>query len=168
MGIPQTMLGCTLGKLLPNWHQAITWANLSYVNTTLRNLSHWPLGDVAVIVKCNLQTHLTDVKIHDHFFWNNDCARIRWICGTLMHWSYVFLTLTHWYYIYTEAVDDLVTQDAMTSAGMGLLPDTQNRGLRMCRECRERFPRHRLQRKPLVSDPGMHQGTCVMHVPWCM
>ena len=21
---------------------------------------------------------------------------------------------------------------------------------------------------PLVSDPGMHHGTCVMHVPWCI
>ena len=31
-------------------------------------------------------------------------------------------------------------------------------------ECRERFPRRRLQRKPLVSDPGMHHGTCVTHV----
>ena len=51
---------------------------------------------------------------------------------------------------------------------MGLLPDTQNCGLCMRRECRERFPRHRLQRKPLVSDPGMHHGTCVTHVPWCM
>ena len=30
------------------------------------------------------------------------------------------------------------------------------------------FHRHRLQRKPLVSDPGMHDGTCVTHVPWCM
>ena len=29
-------------------------------------------------------------------------------------------------------------------------------------------PRHRFQRKPLVSDPGMHHGTCVTHVPWCM
>ena len=38
----------------------------------------------------------------------------------------------------------------------------------MRRECRERFPRHRLQRKPLVSDPGVHHGTCVTHVPWCM
>ena len=35
-------------------------------------------------------------------------------------------------------------------------------------ECRERFPRHRLIRKPLVSDPGMHHGTCVTHMPWCM
>ena len=26
---------------------------------------------------------------------------------------------------------------------MGLLPDTQHCGLRMRRECRERFPRHR-------------------------
>ena len=31
-----------------------------------------------------------------------------------------------------------------------------------------RFPRHWLQRKPLVSDPGMHHGTCVTHVPWWM
>ena len=32
----------------------------------------------------------------------------------------------------------------------------------------ERFPRHRLQTKPLVSDPGMHHGTCVTYVPWCI
>ena len=30
------------------------------------------------------------------------------------------------------------------------------------------FPRRRFQRKPLVGDPGMHHGTCVTHVPWCM
>ena len=30
------------------------------------------------------------------------------------------------------------------------------------------FSRHRLQRKPLVSDPGMHHGTCVTHVSCCM
>ena len=30
------------------------------------------------------------------------------------------------------------------------------------------FSRHRLQRKPLVSDPGMHHGACATHVPWCM
>ena len=51
---------------------------------------------------------------------------------------------------------------------MGLFPDTLNRGLRMRREWREHFPRHRLQGKPLVSDPSMHHGTCMTHVPWCM
>ena len=30
------------------------------------------------------------------------------------------------------------------------------------------FPRRRFQRKPLVSDPDMHHGMCVAHVPWCM
>ena len=30
------------------------------------------------------------------------------------------------------------------------------------------FSRHRLQSKPLFSDPGMHHGTWVTHVPWCM
>ena len=36
----------------------------------------------------------------------------------------------------------------------------------MSRECQERFSHHRLQRKALVSHPGMHQGTCVTHAPW--
>ena len=30
------------------------------------------------------------------------------------------------------------------------------------------FPCRRFLRKPLVSDPGMHHGTCVTHVRWCM
>ena len=38
----------------------------------------------------------------------------------------------------------------------------------MRRECQERFPRHRLQRKTLGNDPCMHHGTCVTHVPWCI
>ena len=46
---------------------------------------------------------------------------------------------------------------------MGLLSDTQNCGLRMRRECRERF-----SPPPWVSDPDMHHGTCVVHVPWCI
>ena len=29
-------------------------------------------------------------------------------------------------------------------------------------------PRRPLQRKPLASNPGVHHGTCVTHVPWCM
>ena len=35
-------------------------------------------------------------------------------------------------------------------------------------ECRECFPHYRFQRKPLVSDLGIHHGTCVTHVPLCM
>ena len=37
----------------------------------------------------------------------------------------------------------------------------ENCGLRVRQECREHFSHHRLQRKPLVSDPSMHHGTCV-------
>ena len=58
--------------------------------------------------------------------------------------------------------------DNTSKSHMDLLPDTQNCGLRMRRECMEHFPRHRLQWKPLVNDPGMHHGTCITHVPWCM
>ena len=64
----------------------------------------------------------------------------------------VNLSLSNWYLWYC----------------MDLLPDTWNCALCMRRECRERVPHHWLQRKPLVSNPGMHRGTCVTHVPWCM
>ena len=56
----------------------------------------------------------------------------------------------------------------VTNLPMGLLPDTQNCGLRKRRKCRERFSRHRIQINPLVSDPDMHHGTCVTHVPSCI
>ena len=38
----------------------------------------------------------------------------------------------------------------------------------MRRECLERFLRDQLQKKSLVSDPGMPHNTCVTHVPWCI
>ena len=40
-----------------------------------------------------------------------------------------------------------------------------NCGLRMHRE---RFAYYRFQWKPRVNYPGIHHGTCVTHVPWCM
>ena len=42
------------------------------------------------------------------------------------------------------------------TAAMGLLPDTQNGVLRMSRECRERFPRHR----------GLAIPTCITARAW--
>ena len=51
---------------------------------------------------------------------------------------------------------------------MDLLPDTPNCGLGARRKCWKRFSHRRLQRKPLVSYPVMHHGTCVTHVPWCI
>ena len=51
---------------------------------------------------------------------------------------------------------------------MGLLPDTYYCGLHMRRECRENFPAADFKGNRLVSDPGMHHGTCITYVPWCM
>ena len=50
-------------------------------------------------------------------------------------------------------------------SAIGFLPDTQNCGLRMRREC---FLHHRFQSKPLISETSMHHGTCVKHMSWCM
>ena len=71
--------------------------------------------------------------------------------------------------IFRQLCTQLFAHIILTLAlGISLLPDTWNYVLCMRQECRERFPRHRLQRKPLSSDPGMHHSTCVTHVPWCM
>ena len=72
--------------------------------------------------------------------------------------------------IHRPAEDYNLRQKSVVHEGerKGLFPDTYNCGLYMRRECRERFPRHQVQRKPLVSDPGMHYGMCVTHVLWCM
>ena len=59
---------------------------------------------------------------------------------------------------------DVVTRGSLWCRSHGPL----TRYVKLCQECRERLPRHRLQRKPVVSNPGMHHGTCVTHVPWCM
>ena len=69
---------------------------------------------------------------------------------------------------YSQIAIEITIGYPIQYGAMGFLPDTYNCGLPMRRECRERFPRHRLQRKLLVSDPGMHHGTCVTHVPWRM
>ena len=74
--------------------------------------------------------------------------------------------LTQFWYIWHLIISH--TMVSQTSPSMDLLPDTWNCGLRMRRECRKRFPRHQLQRKLPVSNPDMHHGTCVTHVPWCM
>ena len=50
---------------------------------------------------------------------------------------------------------------------MGLLPDTQNRGLRMRRKCRERFPRHRGLAIPtcIKARAVMHAGIANQRFP---
>ena len=88
-----------------------------------------------------------------HIIWSNKC------CANASNVAGITYTPTVFREYLTNGIVDW---------HMGLLSDTPNWGLRMCRECRERFSRHGLQGKPLVSDPGMHHGTCVTHVPWCM
>ena len=79
------------------------------------------------------------------------------VCYRICFWSRIFRTS----YVNTTAADFLVVC-------MGLLSDTRKCRLRMRLECWESFPRHRLERRPLVSDPGMHFRTCFTHVWWCM
>ena len=79
-------------------------------------------------------------------FWSN-VIPVPFACEIRYSWQFILRTQ--------------ITQGASFTAWMCLLPDTRNCGLRMRRECRERFPRHRRLAMPTC-------GTCVTHVPWCM
>ena len=61
-------------------------------------------------------------------------------------------------------------QDVAQAVWMGFLSDTKNCMLGMHRECWERYPRHWLQRKPLVSIPAVGDARAVLSVgitnPW--
>ena len=89
------------------------------------------------------------------------------ICLTRWQWRRIQIIGTRWY-VDLRIYDPCQVARLLDDVIMGFLQYTKNCGLHMRRECRERFPRHRLQRKPLVNNPVMHHGTCVMHVPWCM
>ena len=97
-----------------------------------KSRQHYDLAvSVKPPVKCDLECNLWKPSLS--LLWTDikiSISRLRWLCYFIVHPS------------------------------MSLLPDKYNCGLRVRPECRERFPRHRLQRKPLVSDPGMHYGSC--------
>ena len=100
--------------------------------------------------------------------------------ATTFEWfSEIFIVLMHsisfaiycsngWKYQNTRYSPLITKPSSVIPSVMGFLPETENCMLPMHWECRERFHRHQLQRNRLVSDPGMHHGTCVTHVPRCM
>ena len=121
------------------------------------------LGGCLIVVRKNL---LEIVNWHKIKKYKDDKNETRF--STWSHLSPMLVAITYrdtiramfWFGRYT------IYRYCFYSHRTGLLPDMKNCGLRMHLECRERFPCHRLQRTPLLSDPGMHHGTCVTHVPW--
>ena len=67
---------------------------------------------------------------------------------------------------YQDASDQEEANFYLLQHTMGLLPNTLNCGLHMRRECRKQFSTFSLPSR--VSDPDIHHGTCVAHLPWCM
>ena len=101
--------------------------------------------------------------IHEMVPWSvsdTDQGTISWMIlqsGVLYHLSVLHRAQLN------IVINNAATRPECIFQSMGLFSDTQNCGLRMRRKCQERFPP-----PPRVSDPDMHHGTCVTHVPWCM
>ena len=64
--------------------------------------------------------------------------------------------------ISTKYIFQVRSSNGITTWAVGLLPNTSNCGC-ACAEMPVTF-----SPSPLVSNPDMHHGTCVMRVPWCM
>ena len=90
-----------------------------------------------------------------------NCCQTSNICRTLVDNKIV----DHSNVVGASPVGDYISILELTPGFNG--PLTRYVKLRV-RMRRERLSRHQLQRKPLISNPGMHHGTCVTHIPWCM
>ena len=82
---------------------------------------------------------------------------------------FVFLHFDAWFYNVSYYNDvDIILKKTLSSC---VWASYQIRKIASCAcagNAENVFPRARLQRKPPVTDPGMHCGTCGTHVPWCM
>ena len=107
----------------------------------------------------DIETGPASLKINIHRWYLNDTI----ICIKAEHIRSWGIAHCYWYNCVCPSSETIQNHADWNATSMGLLPGTRNCGLRMHRECRG-IPRYRLQRKPLVSDPGMHYGTCTTHV----
>ena len=123
------------------------------------------------------------------------CHQGRWSCSQAMDSSanimrYVFLVINLMYFIVLKCLWKFTKKPIISTNGSILGVDLECTSVDTTREycfasygplnryVKLRFTHapgmpgtffpHRLQRKPLVSDPGMHHDTCVAYVPWCM
>ena len=113
--------------------------------------------------------HSLDTPSHMVSFTNRDNLRawIRnyshviagycWIVTCHIKWGCDYLSKPWYYLIYFSKRAPWTSYQIRKIAGCACARNAGNV-----------FPRRRFQSKPLVTDPGMHHGTCVTHVPWCM
>ena len=85
------------------------------------------------------------VKVNKHIWWWKVCSKKYTLSGFVVFWFHSVLHMPWASYQIRKIA-----------------------GCACARNAGNVFPHCRFQRKPLVSDPGMHHGTCVTHVPWCM
>ena len=103
---------------------------------------------------CGDKTILRPSCLHNGISYTGKMASLYWI-GVLAHLLGPYRTYkTRWHGSLTRYVKLRVAHAPWTPGTVPPLPPPP--------------PPQRFQRKPLVSDPGMHHGTCVTHVPWCM
>ena len=81
-----------------------------------------------------------------------------WLYLKLLIHGYMPWVVNQWYCAFTVVIN----HHSHSLSSMGFLPDTQNCGAHAPRMPGTFSP------SPQVSDPDMHHGTCVTHVPWCM
>ena len=86
----------------------------------------------------------------------NDC-----LCQIYNQHSYDFIYLCVWLLTDSKLSSKISLFKKKTGVCQKSTPNRPNNG-------RDILLGDWLQRRPLVSDPGMHHGTCVTHVPWCI
>ena len=108
----------------------------------------------------NNSSVLDNIETNDSSVWHSSCCYLIWTTHHLIH-----------NYIYVSYIWMACCLTRMASVPLLWWASYQIRKIAGCTcagNAGNVSPHRRLQKKPIVSDPGMHHGTCVTHVPWCM
>ena len=106
-----------------------------------------------------------------HVSWLNKCNPIQWLkCHFADIFKLIFITEKMYFWVQCQRSKFIMVQLTLY-VWLRQWASYQIRKIAGCAcagNAGNVFPRRRFQRKPVVNDPGMHHGTCLMHVPWCM
>ena len=144
------MVPCTLCRTL--------WNETSGVGKN----HHFLKGSLGDLLGCRFQGELLggvgQITVDEIIIWRCYKALNQWPC------SFLWKLYCHW-------LKCLLVIIAPATESLSPWASYQIRKIAVCAcagNAGNVFPHRRFRRKPLVSDPSMHHGTCVTHVPWCM
>ena len=122
----------------------------NWKNTPLNKVLSWTIS------------FLLQIRSHYCYYYNK-----------ISHWRYAYFSLNHWMHCYDGPHQSQKTDVILGYMSIRYMDQTRQSGWASCHiskieGCAYAGNAGKISLPPRASDPDMHHGTCVTHVPWCM